>query len=144
MQQEKTVSLNSKAMQHFGKLSAVVILLLLTSCAENLDDQNGATRTVAASLETNKLGIQTSDLQSMDNPEGEGKFVYVSQTRFSGVERYILWLVIEGKAYPLNGATKNVIPSLPWPRDVSEEVWNKTGLNRYSATEAIDIVFGAP
>ena len=127
----------------YAKISVFIILLLLTSCAEKTGGQDEAIKTVAASLDRNELGIQARDLRGKENPKGEGRFVYVRKTRFSGVERYIVWLVIDGKAYPLNGATKDVTPALSWPRDAPEQVWNKTGLNQYSATEAIEIVFGS-
>ena len=114
--------------------------LIMGSCSTGVQDE--ATRTVAASLQTNKLGIEAGDLQSKDNPRGEGSFVYVDRTRFSGTERYIIWLVLDGNAYPLNGATKNITPFLPWPREVNAGTWSRTGLDQYIATEAIEIVFG--
>ncbi len=101
-----------------------------------------AINTVAGNLKANKLKIEVKDLRSKDNPKGEGVFVYVPQTRFYGVKRNIIWLVIEGQAYPLNGPTKTLISSLAWPREAPEEVWDKTGLNPYTPTEAIEIVFG--
>ncbi|MCK4783889.1 MAG: hypothetical protein KAV87_09080 [Desulfobacteraceae bacterium] len=105
------------------------------------DRRNAEIDTVSISLGSNHLGIEPTDLRGMDNPKGEGVFVYVEQTRFSGVRRFILWLVLDGNAYPLNGATKGVTPSLPWPREAPEEQWSRTNLDPYQATEAIDIVF---
>lgn len=102
-----------------------------------------AIQAVADNLPSNNLlDIQVEDLKGMENPNGEGIFVYVEETRFSGVERFILWLVIDGIPYPVNGATKDVTPDLPWPREAAEGVWDRTGLSPYSATEAIEIVFG--
>ena len=74
----------------------------------------------------------------MANPRGEGTFVYVSRTRFFGVERYLIWLALDGRVYALNRATKNVTPQLPWPRDAAEIMWARTGLDPFVATEAID------
>ena len=91
--------------------------------------------------ESNLLDIEPSDLKTMPNPKGEGVFVYSSQTRYAGVERYVIWLVIDDRAFPLNGATKNVIPSLPFPRDAPSGLWDRTGLDMHMATEAIGIVF---
>ena len=68
--------------------------------------------------------------------------MYASQTRYSGVERFVIWLVIENRAFALNGATKNITPSLPWPREAPDDLWQRTGLDKFSATEAIRIVFG--
>ena len=93
-------------------------------------------------LGINQLGIEASHLSETPNPKGEGTFVYVPQTRYSGVERYVIWLVIEDRAFALNGVTKNITPSLPWPREAPDDLWQRTGLEKFSATEAIQIVFG--
>ena len=100
------------------------------------------TDVVASQLGSNKLGIVATDLLTKDNPRGEGIFVYVPKTRFSGVERRILWLVLNGEAFALNGATKGVTPDIKWPREAEPEKWSKTGLSPHMATEAIEIVFG--
>ena len=97
---------------------------------------------VSSSLEGNLLDIAGDQLLAMENPKGSGVFVYVPETRFSGVERFIFWLVLGGTAYPLNGATKDVTPQLPWPREAAEEVWSQSQLDPFQATEAIEIVFG--
>ena len=96
---------------------------------------------VSSNLEGNLLDIAGDQLLAMENPKGSGVFVYVPETRFSGVERFILWLVLDGTAYPLNGATKDVTPQLPWPREAAEEVWSQSQLDAFQATEAIEIVF---
>ena len=97
---------------------------------------------VSRDLGINHLGIEASHLSEKPNPKGEGTFVYASQTRYSGVERFVIWLVIENRAFPLNGATKDITPSLPWPREAPDDLWQRTGLDKFSATEAIRIVFG--
>jgi hypothetical protein len=98
---------------------------------------------VQSSLGYNELNITASDLRSLDNPMGNEVFGFVSQMRFMNVDRYIIWLVVEGKAYALNGATKRIILSLPWPREAPSGVWKQTGLNSYQATESVKIVFGS-
>ena len=97
---------------------------------------------VSRYLGMNQLDIEASHLSEMPNPKGEGTFVYVPQTRYSGVERYVIWLVIENRAFALNGVTKIITPSLPWPREAPDDLWQRTGLEKFSATEAIQIVFG--
>ena len=97
---------------------------------------------VSRELGMNQLDIEASHLSEMPNPKGEGTFVYVPQTRYSGVERYVIWLVIENRAFALNGVTKIITPSLPWPREAPDDLWQRTGLEKFSATEAIQIVFG--
>lgn len=101
-----------------------------------------AVRLVSAAIESNKLNVTPNDLKSKKNPKGDGVFVYVPQTRYSGVERYVIWMSVDSKAYALNSPSKMVTPSLPWPRDADETTWNKTGINKYNgASEAIEIVF---
>jgi hypothetical protein len=88
-----------------------------------------------------QLGILSTDLEAMDNPEGEGVLVYHPETRFLGVERFYLWLVLDDRAWALNGATRGLTPDLEFPRDVPR--WEeRTGLDPLPA-EALEIVFGA-
>lgn len=101
-----------------------------------------ATQIVARAL-NGELGVTARDLLTKANPRGEGTFVYVAQTMFEGVERYLIWVVVDGSGYALNGASKNLTPSLKWPREAPDETWEKTGLDKYSASEAIEIVFGS-
>ena len=134
----------------FMKLSRLAVILALkfaaSACSSGSGDSSGATAeilAVAQHLSGNKLGIKVEDLRSLPNPRGQGTFVYCPTTRFSGVERKVLWLVLNGQAFPLNGATKgSVTPSLPWPREVPEEEWGATGLDPYFPSEALKIVFG--
>ena len=109
------------------------------SATANLDQ---ALNVVTAALGKNTLNVNASDLRAVGNSKGEGVFIYVPKTRFRGVERYIIWMVIDGRAYALNGPTKKVTPSLPWPRNAPQDAWKKTRLNMYMATEAIELVFG--
>lgn len=134
----------SKRSAYAVRLQLLIKLLLLPlwSCGR-AEGPDPAIDVVAASLGPNKLAVEASALKSRPNPKGEGTFVYVPQTRFHGVERMVIWLVIDNQAYPLNGATKgSVTPSLPWPREAPESVWAKTGLSPYSPGEANEIVFG--
>ena len=108
---------------------------------EGQDNIQQALRIVSASLGYNTLKVASSDLQALRNPKGQGVLVYVPKTRFAGVERYVVWMVIDGKAYALNGPTKKVTPDLHWPRDAPNGTWKKTGLDPYQATEAINLVF---
>lgn len=93
-------------------------------------------------LEPNKLGVGGREFKTKPNPNGEGMFVYDPRTGFSGIERNLIWIVLDDTAYPLNGPSKMITPSLSWPRDVDAQLWKKTGLSPYRATDAIDIVFG--
>ena len=121
---------------------AFVVCTMLLACGSDQPSESNHIVVVSRDLGINQLGIEASHLSEMPNPKGEGTFVYVPQTRYSGVERYVIWLVIENRAFALNGATKNITPSLPWPREAPDGLWQRTGLEKFGATEAIQIVFG--
>lgn len=121
--------------------------LLSAAVAGCSDSDNGsqvscAADVVALELGSNELSVRQTDLAEMANPNGDGIFVYVANTSFSGVERYLVWMVLDGQVYALNGATKDVTPNLDWPRDAPTGTWERTGLDKFSATEAVSIVFG--
>lgn len=106
------------------------------------EDDHYARGVVIQALEPNKLGVGGREFQTKSNPKGEGVFVFDPRTRFSGVERNLIWIVLDDRAYPLNGPSKIITPSLSWPREVDAQLWKKTGLNSFMATDAIEIVFG--
>lgn len=65
---------------------------------------------------------------------GAGCFVYDPRTRFSGVQRNLVWLALDdSRAYALNSPSKMVTPGLKWPRD--DEV------DAPSTTEIVGYVF---
>ena len=112
--------------------------------SQQSSEEANAIKLVSASIESNRLNVTANDLKAKKNPKGDGIFVYVPQTRYSGVERYVIWMVIDSKAYALNSPSKMVTPSLSWPRDADDTMWNKTGINTYNgASEAIEILFGS-
>lgn len=142
----------------FGILSLVLAIVLAASACDtkpSSENSNGSSKTgvdqslgqnainlVSKAVEQNKLGVTAKDLVTKMNPKGEGTFVYIPQTRFSGVERYVIWMVVDSKAFSLNSPSKMVTPSLPWPREGEEATWNKTGIDKFSgASEAIKIIF---
>jgi hypothetical protein len=91
----------------------------------------------------NRPGIQPENLQSMPNPNGHGILVFVEKPyRVRGVKQRFIWMVLNGKAYALNAPTKELAPPLPWSREAPQGEWIRTNLNRYSAVEAMKIVFG--
>lgn len=114
-----------------------------TESSRQTTEEMNAVRLVSRSVESNKLNVTSNDLKAKKNPRGDGVFVYVPQTRFFGIERYVIWMVFDSKGYALNSPSKMVTPSLPWSRDADVATWNKTGINRFNgASEAIDILFG--
>jgi len=90
----------------------------------------------------NNLGVSGREFKTKPNPKGKGIFVYDPRIKFNGAKKNLIWLVINDAAYPLNGASKNLTPSLKWPREVDPKVWKTTSLDPYMVTEAIKIVFG--
>jgi hypothetical protein len=115
-----------------------------SSAKTSLDQslEQNAISLVSKAIEQNKLNVTAKDLVTKKNPKGEGTFVYVPQTSFSGVERYVIWMVVDSRAYALNSPSKMVTPSLPWPREGDDTTWNKTGIDKFSgASEAIKIIF---
>lgn len=138
-------------------LLALTILISASACDNNPSSSNSnassktdvdqkfdqnAISLVGKAIEQNKFNVTAKDLATKKNPKGEGTFVFVPQTNFSGVERYIIWMVVESKAYALNSPSKMVTPSLPWPREGDDAIWTTTGIDKFSgASEAIKIIF---
>ncbi len=122
--------------------SAPVAAVVKTAPASPNVDETDATNLVGSAIVAdNKLGIASVDLIAKSNPKGAGTFVYVQQTRFSGVERDLIWMVIEGKAYALNSPSKMVTPDLSWPREAEDETWAQTKIDKFSgADEAIKLI----
>lgn len=111
--------------------------------AKESDDGGGAIPVVARAIDpSNKLGVKASDLKVMKNPKGDGYLVYNPERVINGTERPQVWVVIDGQACATNSPTKLITPNLPWPRDVNPDMWARTGLDMYSASDKIAIVFG--
>lgn len=126
---------------------AVILVIVLVGCGEQgttttTDKDQAAIHAVAAHLGAKKLGVTQADRHAKSNPKGDGTFVYVPKTRFKGVERNVIWIVIDDHVYPLNGATKGCVTAdLHWPREAPENLWARTGLSLHSAKDAIELVF---
>ena len=126
------------------RIAATAALVLLAAGPLYAQDDQYARGLVVEALKLpNDLGVSGREFKTKTNPKGEGVFVYDPRTRFSGVSRNLLWLVVDHQAYPLNGPSKTLTPRLRWPREADPKGWEKTGLNAYVATEAIEIVFGS-
>lgn len=129
------------------KIAHVLILvsipIFLVASHVSAKDDHYARGIVILALELpNNLKVGGAEFRTKDNPKGEGVFVYDPRTTFNGVQRYLIWIVLDDEAYPLNGPSKMLTPGLKWPRDVAGKTWEKTGLSPYSATEATSIIFG--
>ena len=101
-----------------------------------------ATALVAAAMTgVNPWAVSADDLAVMENPKGEGQFVYIPQVQERlGRPTNLLWVVVGGQAYAVNGPSKNLTSGLPWPREAPEGVWDTTGLD--GTTDTIRLVFG--
>lgn len=76
-------------------------------------------------------------LLSVPNPRGEGDFVFSDRSRFYGVRRFYVWVVLDGEAFPLNGSSMDVSLNLRWPRMI--EGWKeRTGLSPFSPAQDAD------
>lgn len=89
---------------------------------------------IIMNIEPNKLRVGGAEFRVKRNPVGQGCFVYDARTEFYGVKRNLVWWAPkEGKAYPLNGPSKMLTPSLKWPRE--------EGIDAPSTSAVIDYVF---
>jgi hypothetical protein len=97
---------------------------------------------VGRAMVPTELKVEVNDLVAKKNPVGEGTFVYVPRTEFSGVERHVIWIVMDGKAYALTGPAKLLTPTLTTPAQATDTEWADTGVNRLNAEQdAVKIVF---
>ena len=88
-----------------------------------------------------EINLNPGDFKFLENPVGEGIFIYEPETRFFGVERFFIWVYLNNNIYVVNGATRDVTPNLPVARDVPYEVWKSTKLSPYSAVDLIGYIF---
>ena len=90
----------------------------------------------------NPWRLSAADLVVVDNPNGAGEIVYIRQVQERlGQPVNLLWVVVAGRGYAVNGPSKNMTPELQWPREAPDRVWETTGLDKYSATDTIRLVF---
>jgi len=99
--------------------------------------------TISSELANNQteIDLDPSDFKYLENPVGEGIFIYEPKTNFFGVERFFIWLYLNNNIYVVNGATRDITPNFPIARDVPYEVWNSTKLSPYSALDLIGYIF---
>ena len=97
---------------------------------------------VGAMLTPNPMGYTVKDLVARKNPNGEGTFVYAPRVMGAPPERRVVWLVLDGRVYAVNGAASVLTPSFATPAIVDDTLWARTGFNRLNAEqEAVRIVF---
>jgi len=90
--------------------------------------QPGAIELVGQNLRTNALPITAGNLRMRSNPSGEGTIVY--SPHYFGPGRRLAWIVIDGQAYALTPASKEITPTLRSSGSVPAKSWKKTGLSR--------------
>lgn len=86
---------------------------------------------------SNQLGIDANDLKAIENPKGKGFIVFHPDSKFNGVLRNLIWVVIDGTGYAVNGPSKNMTPALKWPREAPASSWKETGLNPFTAANEL-------
>ena len=88
-----------------------------------------------------EIELNPGDFKYLENPVGEGIFIYEPETRFFGVERFFIWVYLDNNIYVVNGATRGVTPNFPVACDVPYEVWKLTKLSPYSAVDLIGYIY---
>lgn len=143
----------------YDKMLATISLMGFTKAYKKLSPKSnvggGAKKTkeikpesaidlIKENIKNNKLGVKGTDLLAKKNLKGDGYFVYVEKTKYSGYERLIVWYVIGDNAIKLNSPSSMVTPELPWPREIHEDsVWGHAGFDKSDVTkEALRQVFG--
>lgn len=98
---------------------------------------------IKAELQFNgtEIELNPDNFLYKENPVGGGLLIYEPETRFFGVERYFIWIYLDGTLYVPNGATKDVTPNVLWPRDADAETWARTNLDPFQATALIEYLF---
>lgn len=97
---------------------------------------------VSAAMVPTELNLEANSLRAMKNPVGEGTFVYAPQTKFSGVERHVIWLVHNDTPYALTGAASLATPKFKTAAAATDAAWARTGINKNMAEQdAVKIVF---
>ena len=98
---------------------------------------------ISTELKSNKTEIKLDieKLKYLENPIGNGIFIYYPETEFFGVERNFIWVYLDDNIYVVNGATRDITPNILVARDVPSEVWESTNISPYSATDLIGYIF---
>ncbi len=125
-------------------LALLLVFLLLNGCSNNnpakkvenisleeIENNSFYSYYVGKNLEAdNHLQVSEADLEVLKNPLGIGHFIYVNnQEVFDGEKIFCAWIVHLGKAYPLNGNSKQLTPTLKFLIDVNKNKWKRTNIN---------------
>lgn len=112
---------------------------------ETADSDAACIRAVAEGMTVpNQFGKTHSDLRVRANARGRGKFVYVPAFKIAGHERWLLWFVLDGQAFALNGPAITVSPSLPRPLDRPLADWDSTGSDAVSIGQVgVSLIFSS-
>ena len=103
---------------------------------------HSAINLVASKVMTHSMNVQSRDLKTSKNPNGDGVFVYTKKRDGRGIERKALWLVFEKEIFPLNSTAKELTPELKYPEELMPVDWQLTGLNLYSFHKPMQWIFG--
>ena len=103
----------------------------------------GVIEKISSELKYNQTEIKlnSEEFLYLENPIGEGIFIYEPETKFFGVERNFIWVFLNDNIYVVNGATRDITPNILVARDVPSEVWESTKISPYSAIDLIGYIF---
>ena len=98
---------------------------------------------ISTELKSNKteIKVNTDKLKYLENPIGNGIFIYYPDTEFFGVERNFIWVFLNDNVYVVNGATRDITPNVLVARDVPSEVWDSTNISPDWAADLIAYIF---
>ena len=138
-------NLSSEVIQNNNSLTQSdenALSLSVTSAPFDLQFQDVKCQ-ISSELEYNhtEIKLNPEDFKYLENPVGEGIFIYEPETRFFGVERFFIWVYLNNNIYVVNGATRGVTPNILVARDVPSEEWDSTNISPYSATDLIEYIF---
>jgi len=92
-------------------------------------EEVAAVKTLAQHLrKQDRFPILSNNLRSKKNPRGEGLILY-SPEPSRGRGRPV-WIVLDGQAYSLTDAAREVTPNLSTVQEVPASLWKRTGLER--------------
>jgi hypothetical protein len=129
----------------WGAVAIALLTVLSAACSRAPQKRDEAIDLVANAINpANKSNVVAESLRSKPNPNGRGVFVYIEvPPKTLKIKQRFVWLVMNGKGYALNSPSKEVTPTLLWPRQATDDEWIVTGLNQGNAAiEGMKLVFG--
>lgn len=116
-----------------------MILFILTGCSSEaqFSDEEQYINLVESKLVNNlNNDFDKSMLESIENPIGIGKFVYVNFDKtYSDSNIHIGWVIENDNVYPLNERSKDLTLNSTYLYDADERQWDKTNIDELSSPQ---------